>query len=131
MAAAEKINGGPIPKLSLLFRGTDTTERQAGEFYTEQYAKIGIKIEPEYVDFARYQEMVDNRQTQLFDAGWSSDYPDEQDFLQLLYGKNAPPGMLNGTAWVNAQFDKLYDESAVLPESPQAPRDLHADAEDC
>jgi oligopeptide transport system substrate-binding protein len=119
MTEAVKINGGPIPRLSMLFRGTDTTERQAGEFYTEQFNRLGIQLDPQYVDFARFQEMVDNRQTQLFDAGWSSDYPDEQDFLQLFYGKNAPPGMLNSGAWINPEFDRLYDQAAPLPDSPK------------
>ena len=128
MAEAERINGGPIPTLSLLFRGTDTVERQTGEFYAEQLAKIGLKVEPEYVDFARYQEMVDGRQTQLFDAGWSADYPDEQDYLQLFYGKNAPPGMLNGSAWVNADFDKLYDRAAVMQDTPER-RDVYVRAQ--
>jgi oligopeptide transport system substrate-binding protein len=119
MQEAVKINGGPIPKLSMLFRGTDTTERQNGEFYTEQFEKLGIELDCEYVDFARYQEKVDSRQTQLFDAGWSSDYPDEQDFLQLLYGKNSGPGQLNATVWINPEFDKLYDQSAVMSDTPE------------
>ena len=34
---------------------------------------------------------MDNRQTQIFQLGWVADYPDEQDFFQLFYGKNAVP----------------------------------------
>ncbi len=80
MEEAVRINGGPIPPLTILFRGTDTTHRQMAEFYADQMAQIGVTLGPEYRDFARWQEMVDARQAQLFDGGWYSDYPDEQDF---------------------------------------------------
>jgi oligopeptide transport system substrate-binding protein len=119
MAEAEKINGGPIPPLTFLLRGTDTTSRQTGEFDAAMMKKIGITIVPVYRDFKRWQEMVDNRQTQLFDGGWSADYPDEQDYLQLLYGPNAPQGGLDSAAYVNPAFDALYDKATIMNDSPE------------
>jgi ABC-type transport system substrate-binding protein len=119
MVEAEKINGGPIPPLTLLLRGTDTTSRQTGEFDVSMMKKIGVTLVPVYRDFARWQDMVDHRQTQLFDGGWDADYPDEQDFLQLLYGKNSEPGGLNSAVYVNPEFDALYDKAAVLNDSPE------------
>jgi oligopeptide transport system substrate-binding protein len=118
MEQAIEINGGPIPKLGMLFRGTDTIQRQEAEFYVEQFSQIGIRIDPQLVDFARFQELCDNRQTQLFDAGWSSDYPDEQDFLQLFTTDNIPDKGLNATVWSDSKFDQMYNKSKVLPESP-------------
>jgi ABC-type transport system substrate-binding protein len=119
MRQAEAINGGPIPTLRILMQDSDTTSRQMAEDFVLRMKQIGLTIEPEYRDFARYLEMVDNRQTQLFEAGWLADYPDEQDFLQLFYGKNAPAMGLNSAAYMNPEFDALYEKAAVMRDSPE------------
>ena len=119
MKEAEKINGGPIPTLTILMREADTTSRQMAEFFSSQMAQIGVTLVPEFRDFARWNQMIDARQAQVFDGGWQADYPDEQNFLQLYYGKYAPPGGVNNTAYVNPQFDALYEKAMVMDESPQ------------
>jgi len=116
---AERINGGPIPTLHILMRDADTLSRQMAENFVLQMGQIGVRVEPEFRDFARWLEMTDNRQTQLFNGGWLADYPDEQDFLQLFYGKNAPAMGVNSTAFVNREFDKLYERAAVMRDSPE------------
>jgi oligopeptide transport system substrate-binding protein len=129
MGEAIKINGGPIPPLSLLMRDADTESRQMAEYYTSQMQRIGVTLVPEYRDFARWEEMTDNRQTQLFDSGWEADYPDELNFLQLFYGENAPAGGVNSTAYVNPKFDELYRRARVMPDSPER-RKLYRQMED-
>ena len=119
MAEAIKVNGGPIPPITILYRDADTTARQMASFYTDQMSQIGISLVPLFRDFARWQQMVDGRQFQLFDGGWQSDYPDEQDFLQLFYGPSAAPGGLNAIGYINPEFDKLYDQSIVMQDTPQ------------
>ncbi len=122
MREAIEINGGPIPTLHILMRDADTLSRQMAENFSSNMRQIGVEVEPEFRDFARWLEMTDNRQDQLFDAGWEADYPDEQDFLQLFYGKNAPPLGVNSAAYVNPEFDKLYDQAAVMQDTPQRRR---------
>jgi ABC-type transport system substrate-binding protein len=119
MAEAVKINGGPIPKLHILMRDADTLSRQMADNIRINMRQIGVDVIPEFRDFARWLEMTDNRQAQIFDAGWVADYPDEQDFLQLFYGKNAPAMGVNSTAYVNPAFDKLYDQAAVMQDTPE------------
>ena len=118
MADAVRLRGSPVPPIHILFRGADTLSRQTADFYVDQFAKIGIEIVPDFRDFARYLQMVDERQAQLFDLGWVSDYPDEQDFFQLFYGPNTPNAGLNATLYKNAEFDKLYEQSTSTPDSP-------------
>ena len=125
MTQAIAANGGqPIPPLKILLRGNDTVNRQMAAFYVDAMSQIGLSLVPDFVDFARYLQMVDSRQFQLFDGGWESDYPDEQDFLQLFYGPNATPGGENAIGYVNAGFDKLYDQAIVMQDTPQR-RDLY------
>lgn len=119
MKEAIAINGGPIPQLHVLMQDADTDSRQMADYFALQMRAIGIDLQPEFRDFARWLEMTDNRQTQIFESGWIADYPDEQDFLQLFYGKNAPAMGVNSAAYVNPEFDRLYEMAAVMQDSPQ------------
>jgi len=119
MKEAERIQGGPIPPMTLLMRDSDTLSRQMAEYFCSQMAQIGVTLHPEYRDWARYQDMVDNRQTQVFDAGWQGDYPDEQNFLQLCYSANIPNAGLNEFCYKNEQFDKLYEQAINMQDTPQ------------
>lgn len=115
---AEVINGGPIPELTLLIGGTETQMRQNAEFFVSQMAQIGVKVKFQLNTWARFQEMVDDKQAQLFGLGWSADYPDEQTFLQLFYSKNAGRGGVNSVNYSNPDYDKLYEQAIVMDPSP-------------
>jgi oligopeptide transport system substrate-binding protein len=119
LAEAEKINGGPIPELTYLMGGTETQSRQYAEFFVSQMAQIGLKVKFELRTWARFQEMVDDKQAQIFSLGWVADYPDEQTFLQLFYGKNTGVGGVNSSNYMNPEFDKLYEAAVVMEPGPQ------------
>jgi ABC-type transport system substrate-binding protein len=119
LAKAQQIHGGPLPKLSLLMSGTDTEDRQMGDFLRSQWEAMGLRIEVDYTDWARFLDIVERRRTaQLFFLAWQADYPDEQNFFQLFYGKNIREGGQNNTAWKNEAFDRLYEQASVLPPGP-------------
>jgi oligopeptide transport system substrate-binding protein len=119
LAEAETLHGGKIPKLTLLIPGTDTENTDEGDFVVHQLQQLGLDIEVEYRDWARAQYMIDQGQTQMYELAWQADYPDEQDFFQLFYGKNAVPDGINSCWYVNPDFDRLYDKAAVLQDTPE------------
>jgi oligopeptide transport system substrate-binding protein len=53
-------------------------------------------------------------------AAWTADWPDGQNFLALLYGPNAPD--LNDSRFRLAEYDRLYEQSLQLPDSPARDR---------
>ncbi|MFI5381339.1 MAG: ABC transporter substrate-binding protein, partial [Tepidisphaerales bacterium] len=109
LAEAERIHGGKIPDLKLLAQATDTETRQMTEYFVSEMRQVlGLTLKAEYVTWARYQELVDARQTQVFEAGWAADYPDEQTYLAMFYSKFAPAGGVNSSAYVNPAYDQLY-----------------------
>ena len=63
LVEAERINGGPIPQIEFLVGGTDTASRQMGEFTKNQMQQIGINLRVEYRTWARFQEMIDSKQS--------------------------------------------------------------------
>jgi ABC-type transport system substrate-binding protein len=120
LAEAEKIQGGPIPAIDLLMAGTDTQARQMAEYMKKQMARIGVSLNVEYRTWARFQEMIDQKQAQFYSLGWVADYPDEQTFLQLFWTKNEAPGP-NSANYSNPEYDELYERGMVM--NPGAERD--------
>jgi oligopeptide transport system substrate-binding protein len=116
---AVQINGGPIPKLHILFGDTETATTQEGDYFKSQMKQIGLEVETEYRPWARFLEMVDAKQEQIYALGWVADYPDEQDFWQLYYSPNAGPGGLNSGNYSNPEFDALYDKTKAMPAGPE------------
>jgi ABC-type transport system substrate-binding protein len=49
--------------------------------------------------------------------GWNADYPDAENYMQLLYGPNA--GQENQARFKLPEFDALYDRARKLPDSPE------------
>ncbi len=49
-------------------------------------------------------------------SAWTADYPDAQNFLQLLYGPNT--GQSNEASFQLDGYDRLYRQSQALPDSP-------------
>jgi ABC-type transport system substrate-binding protein len=46
--------------------------------------------------------------------GWNADYPDAENFMQLLYGPNA--GQENQSRFRLPEYDRLYQEARKLPD---------------
>ncbi len=61
------------------------------EFEQRSLEKLGIRVRVNENTFPRQQEKLDQGNFQLASAGWGADYPDPEDFMFLLYGKNFPP----------------------------------------
>ena len=55
---------------------------------------------------------------QMFSGGWNADYPDPENFLQLLYGPNAPPNP-NSSAFADPEYDRLYEKMKTMEDTPE------------
>jgi ABC-type oligopeptide transport system substrate-binding subunit len=53
----------------------------------------------------------------MWNAAWIADYPDGDNFMQLLYGPNT--GQSNNGCYESKSFDALYDKSRAMPPSPE------------
>lgn len=114
---ARQLNGGPLPKFKLTMQGTDTTYRQMGQFLQRGFEEIGLEIEVEYLDWPTYLEKLRTKDLQIYQSGWIADYPDVENFLQIFYSRNSP--WPNSSNYSNPEFDKIYEQAAVMPDSPE------------
>jgi ABC-type transport system substrate-binding protein len=91
--------------------------RQLAELFVKSLAEVGIRAETQAVMFADLlkDKKVGNYMTAQ--SAWIADYPDAQNFLQLLYGPNT--GQSNEAEFKLKEYDRLYEKSQTLPDSPE------------
>lgn len=118
LAAAGYPEGKGLPVLNFDIRGTSATNRQQAEFIQKQLETIGIKLNIISNTFPSFLSKVKNGKLQFWQDGWSLDYPDVENVLQLLYSMNHSPGP-NVTFYTNPEFDKLFKELKLLPDGPK------------
>jgi len=101
---------------------TSVTERQMFEQFRSFMEAIGFpreKIQPlTFASFGDYLKAYSRREVMLMTAGWTMDYPDAENTLQLYYGPNASPGS-NSANFADPVFDALYREAAIKEPSPE------------
>ncbi|QJR15644.1 ABC transporter substrate-binding protein [Usitatibacter palustris] len=91
--------------------------RQLAALWNKSMADVGIRLEAVAVQFA---DLLKDRKVGNYmfsGTAWIADYPDAQNFLQLLYGPNG--GQSNDSFFKLPEYDRLYDKAASLPDSPE------------
>jgi oligopeptide transport system substrate-binding protein len=111
-------DGKDLPMLNFDMRGADSVSRQMGEFFTKQFADVGIKLNVIYNTFPAFLEKMKQGNLQLSYGGWGLDYPDAENVYQLLYGPNKAPGP-NESNYDNPEMNKLYEQMAVIESGPK------------
>ncbi|MEE2788307.1 MAG: ABC transporter substrate-binding protein [Myxococcota bacterium] len=110
--------GKGLQPLVIELPGTNKAIRDVGEYFRIALAKAGIKAEMSYQDFSSYLKKVDAANFQIAYGSWAADYPDSENFFQLLYGPNKAPGPNHGS-YTNPEFDKLYEEMRFMNNGPE------------
>lgn len=96
--------------------------REAGELLASFYARIGVKLELRFQTWHAFLNSISKGQAQLFMLAWLADYPDPENFLQLLYSKNKSPGP-NHSRYNNPEYDAEYEKAMAA--STQEERIVH------
>ena len=113
-------NAGNLPDLEIGYTSS-VTERQMFEQFRSFMADIGYprdKIHPlTFATYGDYAQAYLNRKVMLMTIGWTMDYPDAENTIQLFYGPNASPGS-NTANYNNEEFNRLYQASSTMSSSP-------------
>ena len=94
-----------------------SASRQADELWKKNMNAIGLKIEFKTDKLPEMRKLARQGKIPMRGDGWNADYPDAENFMQLLYGPNV--GQANYSRFNLPEFNKLYDEARRLPDSPQ------------
>ena len=95
--------------------------RQQGEFFKRQMVHLGIDIKVQTNPWPILQDKIKKRKVMAYKISWSADYPDAENFLQLLYGPNRSPGA-NGSGYNNPKFNELFKKAAIMAPGPARAR---------
>jgi oligopeptide transport system substrate-binding protein len=106
--------GKGLPPISIDYRSSTTLSRSHFEFQRAQLARFGIVLQANFQSFSAWLKKIEAGNFQIADFGWSADYPDAENFYQLLYSKNRPPGPNYGS-YENAAYDALFEQIHYLP----------------
>ncbi|MEZ4741836.1 MAG: ABC transporter substrate-binding protein [Bdellovibrionota bacterium] len=112
--------GKGLQPIVLTMPGTSSAVKDSFEYYRAAFAKIGVILKPNYLTFPKYLKVVDAHNFEMATAAWVADYPDAENFYQLLYGKSDS----NNAAFVNKEFDALYEQTVFKKMVPRGLLDL-------
>ncbi|MBN1580484.1 MAG: peptide ABC transporter substrate-binding protein [Anaerolineae bacterium] len=95
-----------LPPIVLTVTGAET-----GEMLAAMYQEVlGVEIEVQVVDWGVFLTGLDAQQYQMFSLGWIADYPDPQNFVDLLFHSNSA---YNHSAYSNIELDALVEAARV------------------
>ncbi len=109
--------GEDLPVIEFDLRSTTKETRQSFEFIRHQLAMVGIETTARFHTFTAYLKRIESGNFQVAISGWFADYPDAENFYQLLYGKNQPPGPNIGS-FAHPTYDRLYEEIRFMANGP-------------
>jgi oligopeptide transport system substrate-binding protein len=92
-------------------------DREFDELYKKNLDAVGVRFETETEKFADSLKRQKRCQILTRGSAWIADYPDGDNFTQLLYSKNI--GESNDACYKSEAYDKLYEASTRLPDGPE------------
>jgi oligopeptide transport system substrate-binding protein len=111
--------GTPDGKPLVLERWSSATTaaREADELWKKNMDAIGLRIVFKKDKLPELRKMARQGKIPFSTDGWNADYPDAENFMQLLYGPNA--GEENTARFNLPEFNKLFEDARRLPDSPE------------
>jgi oligopeptide transport system substrate-binding protein len=92
-------------------------ERQTEELWKKNMDAIGIRMSFRKDQLPELRKMARAGKIQMRSDGWNADYPDAENFMQLLYGPNIGQG--NDSRFNLPEFNQLYEQARKLPDTPE------------
>lgn len=87
--------------------GADPLAEALIEMYKEY---LGVEIEIEQVEFGSFLSDLEQHKYQIFMLGWTADYADPEDFLDILFHSKS---QYNNTAYSNSRVDRLLEKARL------------------
>ena len=91
--------------------------REGDELWKKNMDAIGLKIAFKKDKLPELRKMARMGKIPMRGDGWNADYPDAENFMQLLYGPNA--GQENQARFNLPEFNQLFEAARRLPDSPE------------
>ncbi|MDA1189354.1 MAG: ABC transporter substrate-binding protein, partial [Chloroflexi bacterium] len=116
------------PRIVVTVPGTGGTVGLDLEVILEMWKQVlGVQVEIQQVEWATYLQDLNQQRYQAYAGlGWEADYPDPQDFLDILFHTDSG---LNHGAYSNRQVDGILEQAQVQQDA-QRRVELYRQAEE-
>lgn len=105
--------------VDLNYETTNSSDsRQMAESVQRYLKPLGINLKINMNQFSELLQKIDKGKAQMWGIAWGADYPDAENFLQLLYGPNKAPGP-NGSNFNNPEYNEMFSKMRVMRDSPE------------
>ncbi len=103
------------PRIEVTVPGTGGTIGLDLEVIIEMWRQeLGVEVEIQQVEWATYLQDLNQSKFQAYAGlGWEADYPDPQDFLDILFHTESS---LNHGAYSNLELDAILEEARIEPD---------------
>ena len=101
----------------------DSLGRQQDELWKKALDSIGVRMEVQKDKFPELLKLERQCKLMMRTASWIADWPDAENFMQLLYGPNT--GQNNNACAKIPEYDRLYEQSLRMPPSPARDKLYH------
>jgi oligopeptide transport system substrate-binding protein len=107
---SESKYSGDIPRIRITVPGSGGSIGLDLEIIIDQWDKVlGVKVETTQVDWATFLQDLNDKKLQAFAGlGWAADYPDPQNFIDVLFHGSST---LNHTGYRNVQVDQMIEKA--------------------
>ena len=106
---ADALASGDFPRITLTISGSfGATVPTYLEVMLEQWRALGIEIDIQQTEWGTFLDDVNNKMYQMFSLGWIADYPDPENFLDLLFHGESNN---NHTNYNNPEVNRLLEEA--------------------
>lgn len=111
LAEAGYSNPAEMPTLTFTASGFGEVNGFVTAVITLWQETLGVTIEPQVIEpFQYYDVLYAGEAGHLFSSGWCADYPDPQNFLDILYHTGSPQ---NTGGFSNPEIDAMLEAARV------------------
>ena len=117
LAKAGYPDGKGFPEITLQLNSGGSRNIQVAEAVQSMLMEsLNISIKMEVMPFAQHLEAVETGKTMFWRSAWLADYPDPENFLNLLYGPNVPENIneksyINSGRYQNNEYDAMFEKA--------------------
>lgn len=117
LAEAGYPNGKGLPETTLQLNSGGGRNVQVAEAIQSMLKEnLNIAVNLSIVEWSQHLESIERSKALFFRFGWIADYPEPENFLNLIYGKLVPASLAersypNSTRFQNDKFNELYEKA--------------------
>jgi len=93
-------------------------DKARSDWLAKQFRELGVQFVVRPTDFNRFQDKIRQGNAKMFFFGWNADYPDPENLLFLLDGRQGKVKFngQNAANYDNPEYDALFERMKAMPD---------------